>query len=249
MQPLTRADLVEFHRRLYVVRNAIVAIVGDVSRKDAEAIADQLLSGLPEGEPQPPLPAPAPNRAPQGVRTPFPSEQTHILAGELGMTANDPDYFPLYVGNHILGGSGLVSRIMEEVREKRGFAYSAYSYFFPQRQAGPFEIGLQTRNDKAEEALKLAIATVRNFVDKGPTEQELEAAKKNIIGGFVLRLDSNQKLVGEVASIAFYDRPLDYLETFPQKVQAVTREDIKRAFKARIDPDRLQTVLVGGAVR
>jgi zinc protease len=249
VQPLTRDDLADFHKRLYVVHNAIVVIVGDVKRPDAEAIAENLLSGLPEGEPQPALPQPTANKSPNAVKTAFPSEQTHVLAGQLGMKVNDPDYFPLYVGNHILGGSGLVSRISEEVREKRGFAYSAYSYFFPQRETGPFQIGLQTRNDKAEEALQVAVKTVRDFVEKGPTDQELDAAKKNIVGGFVLRLDSNQKLTGEVASIAFYNRPLDYLNTFTQKVQAVTRDDIKRVFKARIDPEHLQTILVGGAVK
>jgi zinc protease len=247
--PLTRDDLIDFHQRMYGVRNAIVVIVGEVKRTDAETMADGLLSGLPDGEAPPPLPEPAANPAPQPVRTPFPSEQTHILAGQLGMKVNDPDYFTLYVGNHILGGSGLVSRISMEVREKRGYAYSAYSYFYPQRQPGPFEIGLQTRNDKAEEALQVAIKTVQDFVAQGPSDKELEASKQNIVGGFVLRLDSNQKLAGEVASIAFYNRPLDYLDTFTQKVQAVTKEDIKRAFKARVDPERLQTVLVGGAVK
>jgi zinc protease len=226
-----------------------VVIVGNVKRPEAESIAENLLSALPDGEPQPPLPEPAAKPSAETVKTPFPSEQTHVFAGELGMKVNDPDYFPLYVGNHILGGSGLVSRIMEEVREKRGFAYSAYSYFFPLRETGPFQIGLQTKNAQSEEALQVAVKTVRDFIENGPTDKELDAAKKNIVGGFVLRLDSNQKLTGEVASVAFYSRPLDYLDTFTQKVQAVTREDIKRAFKARIDPNRLQTVLVGGGAK
>ncbi len=165
------------------------------------------------------------------------------------MRINDPDYFPLYVGNHILGGSGLVSRIMEEVREKRGFAYSAYSHFIPMRVTGPFEIGLQTKNTQTEEALRVAIKTVQDFIDTGPTDKELEAARNNIMGGFVLRLDSNQKLTAEVASIAFFNRPLDYLNTFPQKVQAVTREDVKRAFKARVDTGKLLTILVGGGAK
>ena len=249
VEALSRADLVDFHKRTYTVRNGIVVIVGDVKRPEAESIAENLLSALPDGEPQPPLPEPVAKPTAETVQTPFPSEQTHVFAGELGMKVNDPDYFPLYVGNHILGGSGLVSRVMEEVREKRGFAYSAYSYFFPLRETGPFQLGLQTKNAQAEEALQVAIKTVRDFIENGPSEQALEAAKKNIVGGFVLRLDSNQKLTGEVASVAFYNRPLDYLDTFTQKVQAVTKEDIKRAFKARIDPNRLQTVLVGGGAK
>jgi zinc protease len=249
VEPLTRNDLVDFHKRAYTAKNGILVIVGDVKRADAESIAENLLSALPDGEALPPLPEPVAKPAAETYKTPFPSEQTHVFAGELGMKVNDPDYFPLYVGNHILGGSGLVSKIMEEVREKRGFAYSAYSYFFPLRVTGPFEIGLQTKNASTKEALDVAIKTVRDFIDNGPTDKELEASKKNIVGGFVLRLDSNQKLAGEVASIGFYNRPLDYLDTFSQKVQAVTKEDIKRVFKARIDPNRLQTVLVGGGAK
>ena len=249
VESLTREDLADFHKRSYTVKNGIVAIVGDVDRAKAESMAEDLLSGLPEGEALPPIPEPSAKTSAETVKRPFPSKQTHIYAGELGMTVNDPDYFPLYVGNHILGGSGLVSRIMEEVREKRGYAYGASSYFYPMRVAGPFQIGLQTKNAQTGEALDVAIKTVTDFIEQGPTDKELDAAKKNIVGGFVLRLDSNQKLAGNVASIAFYERPLDYLATFTEKVRAVTKADIKRAFKARIDPARLQTVLVGGGVK
>jgi zinc protease len=249
VEKLTRENLVDFHKRTYTVKNGIVVIVGDVQRTDAEKIAEQLLADLPEGEALPPLPEPTAKPGPETLKTAYPSEQTHIYAGVPGMKINDPDYFPLYVGNHTLGGSGLVSRIMEEVREKRGFAYNAYSYFIPMRVTGPFEIGLQTKNTQAQEALDVALKTVRDFIDKGPTDKELDAAKKNIIGGFVLRLDSNQKLTAEVANIGFFNRPLDYLNTFTQKVEAVTREDVKRAFMARVDIDKLQTILVGGGAK
>ena len=245
VEKLTPNDLKVFHREKYTVRNSITVVVGNIDRLAAEALANDLLSGLPEGEVLPVLADPIDRHEALTVKTPSPSEQTHIYSGVLGFRVNDPDTFPLYIGNHILGGSGLVSKIMEEVREKRGLAYSASSYFLPMRVPGPFEIGLQTKNASAEEALDIAVRTVREFIEKGPSDRELEAAKKNIIGGFVLRLDSNQKLISEVASIAFFQRPLDYLNTFTQKVQAVTREDIKRAFKARVNPDQLKTILVG----
>lgn len=249
VETLKREDLVAFHQRCYTIKNGIVAIVGDLKQAQAAEMAEQLLSGLPEGQPLPMLPEPVASPTAQTIRTAFPSEQTHVYAGELGMKINDPDYFPLYVGNHALGGSGLVSRIMEEVREKRGFAYNAYSYFFPLRVTGPFEMGLQTKNAQAEEALQVAVKTVHDYIENGPTEQELEASKSNIMGGFVLRLDSNQKLTAEVAAIAFFNRPLDYLNTFTDKIRAVTREDVKKAMKARLDTGRLQTVLVGGGVK
>ena len=183
------------------------------------------------------------------VRIEHPSAQTHILMGQPGMSRGDVDYFPLYVGNHMLGGSGLVSRLADEIREKRGLAYSTYSYFMPMRKKGPYTIGAQTRNDAAQESLTLLHDTVATFVKDGPTAQELESSKKNITGGFPLRISSNKKIVGYIAMIGFYDLPLDYLDTFNSKVEAVTLAGIKDAFQRRIHPDKMVTVLVGGGAK
>ena len=144
------------------------------------------------------------------------------MLGQPGIGRGDPDYFPLYVGNHILGGGGFVSRLYEEVREKRGLSYGAYSYFSPRRGPGPFTASLQTRGDQQEQALQVMRETIRAFIDHGPTQEELEAAQKNISGGFPLRLDSNRKILGYIAMIGFYGLPLDYLDTFVGKVNAVT---------------------------
>jgi zinc protease len=249
VEKLSRDDLVTFFRKYYVASNALIVIVGEVERQQAEAIAEQLVGELSEGETPVPLPTIIPHRSPTNVRRAFPSEQTHVLTGEVGMKMNDPDYFPLYVGNHILGGSGFASRVVQEIREKRGLSYSAYSYFFPFRESGPFLMGLQTRNDQAEQALGVLQQTLREFIDKGPTDAELQAAKKNITGGFVLRLDSNQKLVEQISSIGFYGLPLDWLNTFIRRVEAVTKDDIHRVFQGRIHPGELQTVIVGAAQR
>jgi len=175
-----------------------------------------------------------------------PSSQTHILIGQPGMRRDDPDYFALYVGNYVLGGGGLVSRLNAEVREKRGLSYSVYSYFLPMAQQGPFQMGLQTRNDQADEALKVLRATLAQYVTEGPTAAELEAAKKNITGGQALRIDSNRKILEYLAVIGFYDLPLDYLETFNAKVEALTLDRIHDAFERRLQPERMLTVRVGG---
>jgi zinc protease len=175
-----------------------------------------------------------------------PSAQSHVLAGQPGMARADADYFPLYVGNFILGGSGLVSRLSDEIREKRGLSYSAYSYLNPMRVPGPFVLGLQTRNTQADAALKVMRETLMRFVETGPTEMELVAAKKNISGGFPLRLDSNRDILGYLAVIGFYDLPLDWLETYVPNVEAVTAESIRDAFRRRIRPAEMVTVVVGG---
>jgi len=243
---VTRDDLVSFYRRHYVAERAVVAIIGDLTRADAEAVAEQLTRDLPRAGNTPPvLPRVVPLEQAITRTVAHPAAQSHILIGAPGISRNDPDYFSLYVGNYILGGGGFVSRITDEVRQKRGLAYSAYSYFLPQKMRGPFIIGMQTRRDQATEALAVVRKTLRDFVSNGPTEKELMAAKQNIVGGFPMRIDSNRKIHGYLSVIGFYGLPLTYLEDFVGNVERVTVADIKAAFARRVDPDKLVTVVVG----
>jgi zinc protease len=246
VERMTRDDLIAFYQRHYVAERAVIAIMGDVSRGEAETIAEQLTRGLPRAQDKASaLPAVAPlDRAITRVVA-HPAAQSHILIGAPGIRRGDPDYFPLFVGNHILGGGGFVSRINEEVRQKRGLAYSAYSYFSPQQMPGPFVIGMQTRRDQADEALAVTRKTLRDFVSNGPTENELLAAKQNIVGGFPMRIDSNRKIHEYLAVIGFYNLPAGYLEDFVGNVERVTVADIRAAFTRHVDPEKLVTVVVG----
>jgi zinc protease len=131
------------------------------------------------------------------------------------------------------------------VRSKRGLAYSVYSTFNPLRYEGPFQIGLQTKKEQSAEALEVVRATLQEFVANGPTEQELQAAKQNIVAGFPLRVDSNRKIHDYLALIGFYNLPLDYLNEFPKNVQNVTVDAVKSAFRKRVHPEALVTVVVG----
>jgi len=247
MKKITTADLKAFYKKYYVAKNAVVAIVGAVTRSDAELIAGKIMGQLEQGEPAPALPAVKPLTKADNVNIEFPSSQTHILIGQPGISRDDPDYYPLYVGNHVLGGSGLVSIIADEIREKRGLAYSSYSYFIPMRVKGPFIMGLETRNDKRDEALRVLRETLKDFVQKGPTQEQLNAAKKNLTGGFALKLGSNQKIAGYISAIGFYNLPLDYLDRYIGNVEAVTVEQVRDAFRRRVDLDKMVTVMVGGA--
>lgn len=245
---LQRQDVVDFYRRHYTANNAVIALIGDVSRAQAEAIAAQLTDGLPRTTaPLPPLPEVAPLVAAETKRISHPATQSHILIGAPGMRRGDPDYFPLYVGNYILGGGGFVSRLTENVREKRGLAYSVYSYFIALQQNGPFQIGLQTKKAQADEALEIVRATLREFVAKGPTEAELQKAKQNLVGGFPLRLDSNKKILEHLAVIGFYRLPLTYLDDFIGNVEKVKVADIRDAFARRIRPEYMVTIVVGAS--
>ena len=247
VQRLARQDLVEFHRRHYLAGRAVVALVGDLTREEAERIAEQVTSGLPrDGGAELNVPAVPPLPGAQTKLIPHPATQSHILIGAPGISRHDPDYFALVVGNHILGGGGFVSRLTEEVRTKRGLAYSAYSYFSPLLVRGPFQIGMQTQREQSQKALDIVRATLREFVARGPTEDELVAAKKNIIGGFPLRIDSNRDIHGYLAIIGFYRLQLTYLDDYVKNVEKVTVADIRDAFSRRIDPDRMVTVVVAG---
>ncbi len=245
VRTLTVQDLQDFYRNHYNANHAVVAIMGDVSREQASAIAEQLTSELPKTEVELRLPQVVKQISASEQRIAHPASQSHILIGAPGMSRSDPDYFPLYVGNYILGGGGFVSRLMNEVREKRGLAYSVYSYFMPLKQTGAFQLGLQTKKEQADEALALVRKTLSNFIAKGPTEQELIAAKQNIVGGFPLRIDSNRKILEYLSIIGFYDMPLTYLDDFTRRVDQVTVAQIRDAFKRHIDPQHMATVIVG----
>jgi zinc protease len=240
---ITREDIVAFHRDYYGARRAVVSIIGDISREQAEAIAQRLTEALPAGIAETPLPA-VKSPAQETIRVAHPASQSHIHIGLPALKRGDPDFYALQVGNYSLGGGGFVSRLMKEVREKRGYAYSVYSYFAPRKLEGPFEIGLQTKREQAGAALKVAQDVVADFLAHGPTEPELGAAKKHLIDSLALGIDSNAKLLNFLSVIGFYKLPLTYLDDFPAKVQAVTTQDVRAAFKRHVNPENFVTVIV-----
>ena len=244
---IKRDDIVDFYRRYYTANNAVVAIIGDLTRADAQALAEKVTSELPRATTVPSIPAVPPLTRGETRLVPHPASQSHLLIGMPGIKRADPDYFPLLVGNYILGGGGFQSRITEEVRTKRGLAYSAYSYFSASQERGPFVIGLQTRKDQASEALGVVRATLKDFLTAGPTADELMRAKQNLVGGFPLRIDSNRKILDYLGVIGFYNLPLTYLEDFVPNIEKVTLAGIRAAFARHVDPDLMVTVIVGAS--
>ena len=246
------ADFRAAHGAGVIACRARISMVGAVTRQQADAIATRLLSRLPSVPcaglaPLPVVPDVAPLAAAQEKSIPFDSAQAHVLIGQPGIKRADPDYFALTVGNYILGGGGFVSRLTNEVREKRGLTYGVSSSFSPGLHAGSFTVGLQTRPDQTAQAVQIARQVVSDFVASGPLETELQAAKDNLIGGFALRIDSNRKLLGNLAGIAWNDLPLDYLDTWTQQVDKLTVADIKAAFARALQPDKMVTVILGAA--
>ena len=242
---LSVSSIKDFYHRYYVAKNLTMVLVGGITRQHAETLVTDLISGLDEGEKASVIPVVTAVQEGKTLHREYPSQQTHILYSMPVLTHNDSDYFALYVGNHILGGSGYSSRILKEIREERGLAYSAYSYFHPMVQKGPFLMGMETRNEKVNEAAQAAQDTLQLFIEKGPSAEELIAAKKNISGGFALKLDSNKKLLGNVVSIVASGAPLDYLNTYLKNIESVTHEQIVDAFQRRVLLNKMTMVTVG----
>ena len=242
---LKREDLQDFYTRYYSAKGSVIAMMGDMTREQANKIAENIATGMPQSAEIPPIAAVELPTKPVVQRIVHPASQSHILIGYPGIKRGDPDLFPLYVGNYILGGGGFVSRLTEEVREKRGLVYSVYSYFMPMGELGPFQIGLQTKKDQAEAAIALVNQTLDKFLKNGVTEAELKAAKDNIIGGFPMRIDSNSKILDYLAMIGFYKLPLNYLDEYNKSVAKVTTAQIKEVFNRRLKPENFVTVIVG----
>ena len=243
-------DLTQFHQQFYRSDRMIVSIVGDVDRVQANEIVQTLLQKIPQsGNPIAKLPelqrSPVEPLAQREIQIPFDSQQAHIAMGMTAVTRSNPDYFPLLVGNYILGGGGFVSRLMSEVREKRGLAYSVSSYFAPGKDTGIFKAGLQTKNDQAAMALEVMSSTIAKFIADGPSPAELLAAKSNLVNGYPLRIDNNRKLLDNVSSIAWNNLPLDTMEVWTQQVEAVTLEQVRAAFQKYLAMDRMKIVVLG----
>ncbi len=241
------ADLKQFYANYYTRDRVVVSMVGAISRAQAEKIAEQLTANLKsKGITASPMPAIV-KPAAVDKRVEHPASQSHIFVGTTGIARGNPDYFALLVANYTLGGGGFVSRLYKEVRENRGLAYSVYSYFGIQSQEGPFTIGLQTKREETGNALNVVKETLGKFVETGPTPDETDAAKSNLVGGFSLRIDNNRKILDNVAAVGFYKLPIDYLDTWTSKIQLVTRDQAHAAFRKYVDPKQLVTVVVGNA--
>ena len=249
---ISAADMQQFYTSGVVACRARISMVGAITRVQADEIAQQLLARLPQVTCStlpalPIIPEVVALTQAQQKNIAFDAAQAQVLFGQPGYKRTDPAFFPLLVGNYILGGGGFVSRLQNEVREKRGLTYGASSNFAPGLHAGAFTVSLQTRPDQATQALEVARNVVSDFVANGPTETELKAAKDNLIGGFALLIDSNRKLLGNISNIAWNNLPLDYLDTWSRQVDKVTLEDVKTAFSAKLQPEKMVIIVLGGA--
>lgn len=242
---LTLKQVQDYYHQYFVGQNAVLVLVGAINTETAHKLAETLTKDLPSGQLPPPLPNASPLTKSESLDIAFPSSQTMIRLGQLGITHQDPHYFDLLVGNYILGGGSLVSDLAIELREKRGLTYGVYSQFSPMPGTGPFIINFSTRNNKASEASQLTRDILLSFIKSGPTDKQVQDAKQYLNGGFPLSLASNRNIADILLKIAFYHLPNDYLNTYLEHINAVDAKSIKSAFQEKIIPNSLLEVAVG----
>lgn len=244
VEKITREDIINFHKKYYVLQNATITIVGGIHRDKAREISNNISNKLALGKKASELPNVALMEKSVKENIFHPSNQSFVLLGQPGISKKDKDFFSLTVGNHILGGS-LESRLFEKVRIRKGLTYDIYSYFIPGTKEGPFVAAFHTRSILVKKAISLIRDIMSDFIEKGPTKSELKRAKKNLIGGFPLSLEKSSTILNLVSALSFYDMPLNYYDSYVENIEKITVEEIKSVFKKRIDINKMAQVIVG----
>ncbi len=242
---LTREDVVAYHRKAVRPERTLCTMVGDVAAESMREVAGRLLAQWRQAGDPAPEPTPGASPPARELVVDMPVSQASIVLGQVGVARSNPDYFAILLMNHILGGGGFTSRLMQKVRTEGGLAYGVGSSFASTRLPGPFQVALQTKVESAAEAMRIVQSEIRRLHDEGATAEELEAAKAYLTGSFPLRLDSTGKLGAFLAQVQYFGLGDDYIARYAERVRAVSVEDVRRAAATYLHPDALVQVVVG----
>ena len=242
---LDRKRVQEFFQRYYRPNRTIMSVVGDVSEPEISAALNLVLKNWTKGEASRPPTVPAQNDSARTLRVNKDLTQANIILGHGGVPRGHPDYYAIQVMNYILGGGGFSSRAMESIRNERGLAYSVYSFFGAEKSHGTFQFVMQTKNESAAEAMRIAREEIRRMRDELVSEVELSDAKDYLIGSFPLRFDTNRKVAGFLGQVEFYDLGLDYADRYGEFIRKVSRVDVQRVAREHLIPEKLLAIIVG----
>ena len=242
---ITPDDLRGLTKRLFSKSGLTIAVVGDIDAETLSALLDKTFGDLPESSETADVPAAAVTSGPVRTIVDMNIPQSVIQFGHVGIKRDDPDFIPAFVMNHVLGGSGLNSRLMEEVREKRGLSYSVYSYLSPLDRAGLFLGGAATQNERAGEALEVIQHELKRMAENGPTAEELDATKTYLTGSYALRFDTSTKIAGQLLGIQLENLGIDYIDRRNGLIESVTQDDVRRVAQRLLKPDSLIITVVG----
>ena len=241
---IERAGLVEFYERFYRPNRAILAVVGDISHQEmVEGLSKAFQTWEKGSSTKEPPPSSSPGPA-DFIRVNKDLTQANIIIGHKGVPRGHPDYYAIRVMNYILGGGGFSSRLVDSIRNERGLAYSVYSMFSAQKYVGTFQLAMQTKNETAKEAIRIAMEEIRRVREQGVSVGELKAAKDYLIGSFPLRLDTNRRVANFFAHVEFFELGLDYPDRYSELIRRITQEDILRVAKRYLQPEKLIVVVV-----
>jgi zinc protease len=245
VEKLTVEGLRQFYGSYYDPNNSVMVIVGDI---EEDALKNSIVPQLSAWKARP-MPVSTVEIKSEGAKKTVtidrPLTQANLILGHEGITRGNPDFYAVTVMNYILGGGGLTSRLMQEIREKRGLAYSVSSNFDAGKYQGSFRVVLQTKNASARDAMQLAVAEMSGMRTQLVSEKELDGAKKYLIGSFPLRLITQDGIAGFLLQVEYLGLGFDYAERYPKLIQAVTAEDVLRVAKAYLHPEAY--ILVGVA--
>ena len=244
VKTIQQKSLQDFFVRNYRPNRAIIAVVGDVAEQEIAQVLTKALKGWSKGTPGTQPQPPSEIGKPQAVQVNKDLTQANIILGHNGVVRGNADYYAIQVMNYIFGGGGFSSRAMDSIRNERGLAYSVYSYFAAEKSHGSFQFVMQTKNETAAEAIRIAKEEMRRMREQPVTDQELNDAKDYLIGSFPLRFDTNRRVAGFLAQVEYYELGLDYPERYADLIRKVTRDDVLRVAKQYLRPDELVTVIV-----
>ncbi|MBI5633992.1 MAG: insulinase family protein [Nitrospirae bacterium] len=243
---INRQDIVDFHNTFFAPNNAIMTVVGDISRDELKALLNRHLGTWNQKKiPSNPLPEIGASNSATVIRVNKDLTQANIVLGHLGISRDNPDYYAITVMNYILGGGGFSSRLMDNIRDNKGLAYDVHSYFSANRLSGSFQAGLQTKNESANIAIEEVLREMERIRTEPVSDKDLQDAKSYLTGSFPLRIDSNSKIAGFVLAVEFHSLGLDYVDKYPLLINAVTKEDILRVARKYLDTKNYVLVVVG----
>ena len=241
---ITRTDVARFHQTYYRPNNAIIAAAGDVTQDQIVQLLHTHFTSWEKSD----IPATAwpEERQPIAERIVLDKKvtQANVVLGHIGITRANPDYYAVQVMNYILGGGGFGSRLMDKIREEMGLVYHIGSSFSARKHAGPFTVSLQTKNASATQAVDETMQVIRRFIEEGPNDKEVTAAKAYLVNSFPLRLVSNRDVASLLPVLEFYDLGLDYPDRYPSLIGDITREQVQAVAKAHLHPDHILQVIV-----
>jgi zinc protease len=249
VKAIPQANLREFYQRHYRPNRSIMAVVGDISHEETIEALDKAFRAWNKGEP--PLKPLVLSAAPkvETIRVSKDLTQANIVLGQRGIGRGNSDYYAVQVMNYILGGGGFSSRAMDSIRNERGLAYSVYSYFGAEKGRGTFQFIMQTKNETASEAIRIAKEEIRRIREEPVSEAELSEAKDYLTGSFPLRFDTTRRVASFLAQVEYFELGLDYPERYADLIGKITRDDVQRVARAYLEPARLITVIVGNQKR